>query len=475
MIAGCGALAIPRSWRRRARSRSPTTPHRRARRLTPDAMTTQAPPRLMSALTIDIERDDWDTTTGLTLESVPAPVLDPDDPADAENVLLRVHYAGFCGSDRGIWWRKSFKDMIHNSVRAEIDAGYAPGGGPEKPLTTRVIGHEVYGEIVGLGPLAAERWGLAVGQFCASESHIVCGRCYQCRNGEMHVCARDIIIGISRDGCFAEYIKLPARVLWPNDPERIRHEVAAIMEPFGNAVHCCEKVDLRGKTVGIFGTGTIGQMTTLAALELGASRILGVDISEHNAAIAKRLGCETVVLAGSPRRSAGGSPASHALAPSASTGSRAGEPPALQPDRPKHAHDPAIVEALRDLTDGIGIDLAIEMTGNNASLNSAIKSVRRGGDVILFGLQNADFQIEDYHRVIMNGINLHSVVGRRLYETWNRVQRMLEAKQNGVQDKIWNVLLNQGQGTIHPLSTFDATAFEKAFQTNPKVLINPRA
>src|SRR5690606_10397351 len=127
-------------------------------------------------------------------------------------------YAGFCGSDRGIWWRKAFGDMILGSLA-------------EEGRTKRIVGHELLGEIVEVGSRVTEKYGYRVGDVVSTESHIVCGTCVQCRLGESHVCARDKIIGISLDGCFAEYIKLPAKALWPTDLSKIRPEVAAIQEP----------------------------------------------------------------------------------------------------------------------------------------------------------------------------------------------------------------------------------------------------
>src|SRR5690606_18337085 len=114
---------------------------------------------------------------------------------------------------------------------------------------TRVIGHEVFGEIVEMGATVAEKYGYTVGQLVAAESHAVCNTCYQCLLGEKHVCTNEKIMGISMDGCFAEYVKLPAQILWPTDVTKIREEIAAVQEPFGNAVHAATKVDVAGQRV----------------------------------------------------------------------------------------------------------------------------------------------------------------------------------------------------------------------------------
>ena len=208
----------------------------------------------MWALTFDRSREDWACSTGLVREQVPEPILDERaESADGSRVLVKVKYAGFCGSDRGIWSRKSFGDMILSSLDDE---------GRDK----RVVGHEMLGEIVAVGSRVTEKYGYRPGDIVSTESHIVCGACAQCRRGEYHVCAKDKIIGISQDGCFAEYIKLPAKALWPTDLSKIRPEVGAIQEPFGNAVHACQVTDLRGANVAILGTGTIGLFACLIAL-----------------------------------------------------------------------------------------------------------------------------------------------------------------------------------------------------------------
>ena len=234
-------------------------------------------PEKMTALVYDRGEGPWESTRGLVRCEVPAPELVSGVGADEASVIIRPLYSGFCGSDRGIWFRKSFKDMICGSLDSES-------------RERRVIGHEMLGEIVSAGRRAQRKYGYKPGDIVSTESHIICGACYQCRVGDTHVCAEDKIIGISLDGCFAEYIKLPAKALWRTDISKIRPEVAAVQEPFGNAVHACTKVDLRGKSVAIFGTGTIGLFAVLVARGLGAGRILGIDPVPRHANMALQLG-----------------------------------------------------------------------------------------------------------------------------------------------------------------------------------------
>ncbi len=384
----------------------------------------------MWALVYDKQMDDWDKSKGFRKMEVPKPYLDEiKDPEDADNVLIKVIYAGFCGSDRGIWFRNSFKGAIFDSLKRE-------------KKNTRIIGHELIGEIVDVGSHARKHFSYKPKDIVSTESHIICNRCYQCRTGQTNVCADDIIIGISRDGCFAEYIKLPAQVLWPTDKNKIPLKVAAIQEPFGNAVHCCTKVDLRGKTLAIFGCGTIGLFAILIAKALGASRIIGIEPMENHRKMALELGADHVI-------------------------------PLETHTQKNHPHqfDQPVVDAIRELTGGIGVDVAMEMSGYNASLNNTIKSVRRGGDVVLFGLKSGEAIIQDFDRIIVNGLSLHSVIGRRIFETWFITRNLLEAKSNGIQDKIMNVILKNGEGTIHHIRDFSQDQFETSITSHPKVLL----
>ncbi|MSP17370.1 MAG: theronine dehydrogenase [Myxococcales bacterium] len=382
----------------------------------------------MNALVYDRTKMVWDQSKGLLSQTVAAPVLDEkNDHRDSHMVLVKPRYAGFCGSDRGIWFRRAFGDMILNSLAAEEKAA-------------RVCGHELFGEVVAVGSQASRQFGFQLGDTVSTESHIVCGSCYQCRVGDNHVCADDKIIGISTDGCFAEQVKLPGHSLWPTDLRKIRPEVAALQEPFGNAVYACTKVNLRGKRVAIIGCGTIGLFAVAVARALGAREVIGVEPMPSHIDMAKRLGADHVLVPGNTAKDA-------------------------------YEHDPELVKRIRALTDGVGVDVALEMSGQNASVNNAIQAVRRGGDVILFGLKSGDAVVEDLDRVIVNGISLHSVVGRRIFETWHITRNLLESREPNIHDLIWEVILNRGEGTVSDFARFDASAFEEQITKYPKVLI----
>jgi threonine 3-dehydrogenase len=383
----------------------------------------------MWALTYDRETDPWECSKGLRKTEVERPRIDESsDYHDRSTVLVKPIMTGFCGSDRGIWFRTAFHDMIFKSLDRD-----------RKP--TRVIGHELLGRVVEIGTDARRQYGLEVGDIVSTESHIVCGLCYQCRIGDTHVCADDKIIGISEDGCFADLVKLPAKGLWRTDITKIRPEVAAIQEPFGNAVHACTKVNLRGKRVAIVGCGTIGLFAVAIARAMGANYIIGVEPMETHAEMARRLGADVVL-----------------------------RPQSGAPDKP-HASDPELTERIRKLTDGVGVDVALEMSGVNSSVNNAIHAVRRGGDVILFGLKSGDAVIENFDRLIVDGISLHSVIGRRIFETWHITRHLLESRDPNIHDLIWEVILKRGEGTMFDFRDYDPATFEKAIKTYPKVVI----
>ncbi len=382
----------------------------------------------MRALTFDRTREAWSTSTGMVLERVPVPVLSDPAGADRSNVIIKVRYAGFCGSDRGIWWRKAFGDMVDRSLDRE-------------GLDRRIFGHELLGEIVDVGSRVSAKYGYSIGDDVSTESHIVCGVCYQCRQGESHVCANEQIIGISTDGCFADYVKLPAKALWPTDLDRIRPEVAAVQEPFGNAVHACQVTDLRGKSVAVLGTGTIGLFALLIAKGMGAERVIGIDPNPSRQAQARALGADVVLT---PRR-----------------------PPSDTP----WASDPDLRSEVMELTDGVGVDVALEMAGFNDSVNNAVRMTRRGGHVVLFGVRNGHATLEDAHRVVMDGLRLHGVVGRRIFATWKMTKALLEQTDNGIQDAVWDTILNRGQGTVVDMESWERESFEDVISTWPKAIL----
>ncbi|GAC1370331.1 MAG: L-threonine 3-dehydrogenase [Candidatus Saccharimonadales bacterium] len=391
----------------------------------------------VKALTFDTTKDTWDGSKGFFLRDVPMPVLDEAaNPEDATSVILKIRYAGFCGSDRGIFYRNAFKDVVLGSLE-------------KSGQTQRVLGHEFVGEIVEAGSMVHTLYydpdpqnnaKIEVGSLVSGDSHVTCGKCYQCRLGEGNVCMNEAILGISINGIFAEYVKIPAKNLWAVDESRIRPEVAAIMDPFGNAVHATTKVDVRGQRVAVFGAGPIGLFSILLLKNFGAAKIIAVDMNPDNLAMAKKLGAhETILIEKSDK--------AH-----------------------DYEHDLAVVDRIGELTYGKGVDIAMEMAGPASSLNNALESTCRGGDVILFGIKDGDFTIPKFSRFIVKGLTIHGIIGRRIFETWQISQRVLSDRSNGIQDHIWNTILKQGEGTLFDLKEYEPEAFEKAINSTPKVI-----
>lgn len=383
----------------------------------------------MKALIFDRRIEKWESSRGFIKADVPEPVLDEKrNPGDRGAVLIKVRYAGVCGSDRGIWYRQAFRDQILRSLALE-------------KKQYRIIGHEFFGEIVAVGSRAGERYALKRGDAVSAESHVVCNACFQCRIGQKNVCTNEKILGISHDGCFAEYIKIPAHIVWKTDIRKIRPEIAAIQEPFGNAVHAATKVKLRGKTIALFGLGPIGLFALLVARGLGAKKILGVEPNPAARAMAKKLGIDELIP--------------------------------LRAGKKEHpwASDAAAVREVLKRTEGRGVDIAFEMSGYNSSVNNAIASARRGGDVILFGLKTGDFVLERYDCLVVRGVTLHAVIGRELWRTWETTRALLQNKRNNIQSLLWNVLLKRGRETILSIEDYTNELFEKKMLEHTKILV----
>lgn len=381
----------------------------------------------MKALTLAVNRGNWSITKGYELKDVPAPVLDEArDAADAERVLLEPIYAGVCGTDKGIWFRKAFRESILHHLEQDRREYF-------------VMGHETLARIVAVGSAVKKAGRFHVGQVVSAESHIYCGQCPMCLAGDQHVCANERIIGVTWDGVFAERVKLPANVLWATNLDKVRPEVAAVQEPFGNAVHVCtptmlgsdlRQSEMKGKTVAVFGCGTIGLFAIMVARSLGARKVIGIEPNGKNKAKALAVGADKVI-------------------------------------------DPSdqSAEEVRSFLDGYGADYSLEMSGFPSSLVQAIRGARRGGHICLFGLSSGDLTIPQFEDVITAGKRLHSIVGRRVFSTWEITRQVLEDRTNGIQDQVWKHVLEEGRGTILPLEEFTHDRFEKNLLEHPKTLV----
>jgi threonine 3-dehydrogenase len=299
---------------------------------------------------------------GMELREIEVPACGPND------VLIRVHYAGVCGTDLHIW---------------EWDAWAS--GRLQPPV---VIGHEFAGRIERLGPEAASAGLLAVGDVVTAEGHIICGHCLQCRTGNGHLCQRTQVIGVDRDGAFADYIAMPASNVMKLDG--IPAEIGAIMDPMGNAFHTVLEGDaVIGSAVLVLGCGPIGCFAVGVARAAGASLVVASDLNDTRLAIAKTMGAHVT----------------------------------LNPGRDD------VLARIRELTLGDGVDLVCEMSGHPSGHAQAFAAARLGGRVNLLGTPSRSTEVDFARDVIFKGLTLYGVTGRKMYDTWHVMQRFLRAGQ----------------------------------------------
>ena len=284
---------------------------------------------------------------GLVLEDVPEPQISRDD------VLIRVLRTGVCGTDLHIY---------------EWD-GWAKANVPV-PV---VVGHEFVGEIVDIG---ADVHDLQRGDLVSGEGHLVCGRCRNCMAGRRVQCAHTKGVGVNYPGAFAEFIALPATNVWRHPPD-IDLDVAAIFDPFGNAVHTALTFPVLGEDVLITGAGPIGLMAAIVARHAGARHIVVTDVSPYRLALASRIGVT--------------------LAVDVSTSS--------------------VADAMRKLGMREGFDVGLEMSGKPTALRDMLTSMTHGGKVALLGLPTAEFGI-DWAHLVTNMITIKGIYGRQMFETW---------------------------------------------------------
>lgn len=303
-------------------------------------------------------------------------IIDKAVPAcSPEDVLVRVAATALCGTDKHIYrWDPS----IRNEVAI--------------PTT---YGHEFCGFVEALGENAG-RDDLKPGDYVTAEMHLTCGRCRACRAGKSHVCAQTKVLGLHGDGSFAEYVKVPASNVIRLDADRVPLKVGAFLDALGNAVHATQVVDLAGRSVAITGFGPLGAMCAAIAEHCGAGTVIVTDVSDHSLETARRWAASRSFAN------------LHAFNTSVDSES--------------------VRQAVVDLTRGDGVDVVLEMSGAPSAVNFALDIVSMGGFMSLLGLPSGQtLLIEDYAKnVILKGITIQGIVGRRMYDTWQRMLGLLE-------------------------------------------------
>jgi threonine 3-dehydrogenase len=291
------------------------------------------------------------------MREVPVPAIGPTD------VLIRIEKAGICGTDYHIY---TWDHWAQERVRPP-----------------RIIGHEFMGHVEKVGDAVR---AVRVGDRVSAEGHVADLTCLLCRTGQAHICERLKIIGVDRDGSFAEYIAMPEYNVWKLDPA-ISDEFAAVFDPLGNAVHTVMAAGVSARSVVITGVGSVGLMAIPVARAAGAASVFAIDINQAKLDLAKRLGA----------------------------------------DRTFMANQPGLVEEIRALTNGDGVDVLLEMSGSGAAIDSGLQMVRNGGTAALLGIPSDNVNINLAERIIFKGLTVLGVNGRLMFETWYQTQALVKS------------------------------------------------
>jgi len=293
---------------------------------------------------------------GLWLKEVPVPQIGIND------VLIRVDRTGICGTDLHIY---KWDDWARKTIPVGM-----------------VVGHEFVGEVVEVGSNVSDFFP---GDVVSAEGHVVCGRCRNCLAGRRHLCKDTQGIGVNRPGAFAEFISVPMTNVWHHRHD-IDRDVAAIFDPFGNAVHTALSFPLLGEDVLITGAGPIGIMAAAIARHAAARFVVVTDVNDYRLALAKKMGA-TVAL-------------------NVKTGK--------------------LADVQKQLGMKEGFDVGLEMSGNASALHDMIDNVCHGGKIAMLGIPSEQIAI-DWNKVVFNMLTIKGIYGREMYETWYKMTVMLES------------------------------------------------
>ena len=293
---------------------------------------------------------------GLWLEAVPEPEPGIND------VKIRVLLTGICGTDLHIY---EWDDWAKSTIPVPM-----------------VIGHEFVGEIVAVGSNVSD---FHPGELISGEGHVVCGRCRNCLAGRRHLCAHTQGVGVNRSGAFAEYIVLPMTNIWKHQP-KINLEVAAIFDPFGNAVHTALSFPTLGEDVLVTGAGPIGILAASVARHAGARHVVITDINPYRLALARKLGVTLAV----------------------------------------NTRETPLSEVQKQLGMQEGFDVGLEMSGNAGAFREMLANMSHGAKIAMLGIPAAEMAI-DWRQVVFSMLTIKGIYGREMYETWYKMTMMLEA------------------------------------------------
>jgi len=298
-------------------------------------------------------------TPGLWMGDVPVPTINDNE------VLIKIRKTSICGTDVSIY---KWSPWAQKTVAVPL-----------------VIGHEFVGEIVEIGKNVS---GLKVGERVSGEGHITCGVCPNCRKGKKHVCMDVVGVGYDGTGCFAEYFKLPAENVFQL-PDSISDDMAAILDPFGNATHTALSCDLVGEDVLITGAGPIGIMAVAIAKKAGARNVVITDMNEYRLSLAKQMGATAAV----------------------------------------NVEKESLTDCMKKLGITHGFTVGMEMSGSPKGLATLIETAQHGANIALLGLLPPGTAV-DWDLVIFRMLTLKGIYGREIFSTWYKMTHMLESGLN---------------------------------------------
>lgn len=293
---------------------------------------------------------------GLTMNQVKRPVIGHND------ILIKIKKTAICGTDIHIW---KWDDWAQKTIPVPMH-----------------VGHEYVGTVVEIG---SEVQGFKIGDRVSGEGHITCGHCRNCRAGRRHLCRNTTGVGVNRPGAFAEYLALPAFNAFPI-PDDISDDLAAIFDPFGNAVHTALSFNMVGEDVLITGAGPIGIMAVAIAKHVGARHVVITDVNEYRLDLARKMGATRAVNV-------------------------------LHED---------LKDVMADLKMTEGFDVGLEMSGNPQAFRSMLETMQHGGKIALLGIPPADTAI-DWNQVIFKGLEIKGIYGREMFETWYKMVALIQS------------------------------------------------
>ncbi|WP_311753946.1 L-threonine 3-dehydrogenase [Proteus columbae] len=293
---------------------------------------------------------------GIWMTDVPVPELGHND------VMIKIRKTAICGTDVHIY---NWDEWSQKTIPVPM-----------------VVGHEYIGEIVAIGQ---EVKGFNIGDRVSGEGHITCGHCRNCRGGRTHLCRNTIGVGVNRPGCFAEYLVIPAFNAF-KIPDNIPDELAAIFDPFGNAVHTALSFDLVGEDVLVSGAGPIGIMAAAICKHVGARHVVITDVNEYRLDLAKKMGVTRAV----------------------------------------NVSKENLIDVMKELGMIEGFDVGLEMSGAPPAFRTMLNTMNHGGRIALLGIPPADMAI-DWGQVIFKGLFIKGIYGREMFETWYKMATLIQS------------------------------------------------